>query len=59
MPEYEKWRMFAQVIASDGETMVQVDREFPLSTDAETVGRTVADELKSRGALDLLSPTIM
>ncbi|HEY8998327.1 MAG TPA: hydroxymethylbilane synthase [Edaphobacter sp.] len=59
VPEYEKWRMFAQVVASDGETMVQVDREFPLSTDAETVGRTVADELKLRGALDLLSPTIM
>ncbi|MDE1177414.1 MAG: hydroxymethylbilane synthase [Edaphobacter sp.] len=59
VPEYEKWRIFAQVIASDGETMVQFDREFPLSTDAETLGSTVADELKIRGALDLLSPSIM
>jgi hydroxymethylbilane synthase len=59
VPEYEKWRVFAQVVAPDGETMVQVDMAFPLSVDAETVGGAVADELKCRGALDLLSSTAM
>lgn len=55
VPEYEKWRMFTQVVAPDGDTMIQTDTEFPLSTDAEALGRAVAEELKSRGALDLLS----
>jgi hydroxymethylbilane synthase len=59
VPEYEKWRMFAQVVAPDGETMVQVNLEVPLSTDAETLGHTVADDLKSGGALDLLSSSTM
>jgi hydroxymethylbilane synthase len=59
VPQHEKWRVFAQVVAPDGEAMVQLDTEFSLSTDAETVGNTVADELKSRGALDLLSPATM
>ena len=59
IPEYEKWRMFAQVVALDGETMVQIDKEFPLATDAETLGREVAHELKSRGALELLSSSAM
>jgi hydroxymethylbilane synthase len=55
LPEYEKWRMFAQVVAPDGDTMIQLDTEFPLSTDAKALGRAVAEDLKSRGALDLLS----
>lgn len=59
IPEHEKWRMIAQVIAPDGETMVQVNREFPLSTEAERLGRVVADDLKSRGALELLSSPAM
>jgi hydroxymethylbilane synthase len=54
IPEFGKWRMFAQVIAPDGESMVQIDTEASLSTDAETLGRWVADDLKSKGALDLL-----
>lgn len=57
VPEFERWRVFAQVIAPDGESMVQVDIEKPLSTDAETLGRWVADDLKSRGALELLTPS--
>jgi hydroxymethylbilane synthase len=55
VPEYEKWRMFAQVVAPDGDTMIQIDTEFPLSTDAEALGRMVAEDLKQRGALELLS----
>ncbi len=59
VPEYERWRVFAQVIASDGEAMVQLDIEVPHATDAETLGLSVAEELKSKGALDLLSPSAM
>jgi len=57
VPEFSKWRMFAQVIAPDGESMVQIDTEAALSTDAETLGRWVADDLKSKGALELLAPS--
>jgi hydroxymethylbilane synthase len=55
IPELGKWRMFAQVVAPDGESMVQIDTEASLSTDAETLGRWVAEDLKSKGALDLLA----
>jgi hydroxymethylbilane synthase len=55
IPEFGKWRMFAQVVAPDGESMVQIDTEASLSTDAETLGRWVAEDLKSKGALDLLA----
>lgn len=55
IPEYGKWRMFAQVIAPDGESMVQIDTEASLSTDAEALGRWVAEDLKSKGALELLA----
>jgi len=55
VPEFGKWRMFAQVVAPDGESMVQIDTEAALSTDAETLGRWVADDLKSKGALELLA----
>jgi len=55
IPEYEKWRMFAQVVAPDGETMIQIDTEFPLSTVAESLGRAVGEDLKKRGALEMLS----
>jgi hydroxymethylbilane synthase len=52
-----KWRMIAQVVAPDGEAMVQVDTEAPCDTDPITLGQRVADDLKSQGALDLLSTT--
>jgi hydroxymethylbilane synthase len=55
VPEFEKWRMFAQVIAPDGESMVQIDTEASLSTSAETLGRWVAEDLKSKGAIELLA----
>lgn len=55
IPEFGNWRMFAQVVAPDGESMVQIDTEASMSIDAETLGRWVADDLKSKGALDLLS----
>jgi hydroxymethylbilane synthase len=52
-----KWRMIAQVVAPDGEAMVQVDTEAPCDTDPITLGQRVADDLKSQGALNLLSTT--
>jgi len=55
VPEFQKWRMFAQVVAPDGESMVQVDTEASLSTSAETLGRWVAEDLKSKGAIELLT----
>ncbi|WP_035348929.1 hydroxymethylbilane synthase [Edaphobacter aggregans] len=59
IPDFGKWRMFAQVIAPDGESMVQIDTEASPSTDAETLGRWVAEDLKSKGALDLLASSIV
>jgi len=50
-----RWRMIAQVVAPDGEAMVQVDTEAACETDPRTFGLWVADDLKSKGALDLLS----
>jgi hydroxymethylbilane synthase len=52
-----KWRMVAQVVAPDGEAMVQVDTEAPCDTDPIALGQRVAADLKSQGALDLLSAT--
>ncbi len=47
--------MFAQVVAPDGESMVQIETEATFDTTAETLGQWVADDLKSKGALDLLA----
>jgi hydroxymethylbilane synthase len=54
----DKWRMFAQVVSPDGETMVQVETEATLDTPAATLGQWVANDLISKGALDLLSPPV-
>lgn len=54
VPGFEKWRMFAQVLAPDGEAMIQIDTEATLDTTSECLGRWVADDLKSKGALSLL-----
>jgi hydroxymethylbilane synthase len=50
------YRIFAQVVAPDGETMVQLDQVEPMirQPSAEVLGRRIADDLKARGALDLL-----
>jgi hydroxymethylbilane synthase len=49
--------MFAQVLAPDGEAMIQIDTETPLDTTPECFGQWVAADLKSRGALELLAAT--
>lgn len=52
-----RWRMIAQVVAPDGEAMVQIETEAAFETSAATLGRWVAEGLKSKGALDLLATT--
>jgi hydroxymethylbilane synthase len=58
VPEVDRWRIFAQVIALDGESMVALDLELPLRADSEELGQMVADELKSRGAMEILSASV-
>jgi hydroxymethylbilane synthase len=50
-----KWRMIAQVVSPDGETMIQIDTEAICSTTPEALGHCVASDLISKGALELLS----
>jgi hydroxymethylbilane synthase len=52
--EAGKWRMLAQVVSPDGESMIQIDTEAAHSTTPEALGRWVAGDLISKGALDLL-----
>ena len=55
IPADNKWRMYAQVVAPDGEAMVQIETEATLETPATTLGEWVAKDLISKGALDLLA----
>ncbi len=57
VPEPDRWRVFAQVIAPDGDSMAAIDMETPLSLSAEQLGEAVAEDLKSRGAMELLAPS--
>jgi hydroxymethylbilane synthase len=52
--ETGKWRMLAQVVSPDGESMIQIDTEATYETPACSLGRWVADDLISKGALHLL-----
>jgi hydroxymethylbilane synthase len=56
--EAGKWRMLAQVVSPDGETMIQIDTEATYSTTPEALGRWVADDLISKGALELLPTSV-
>jgi len=55
VPEFERWRVIAQVLAPDGEAMVQIDTVAHLDTTPQALGRWVADDLIAKGALDLLA----
>ncbi len=52
-----KWRMVAQVVAPDGEAMIQIETEATLDTPSHVLGEWVANDLKSKGAQDLLAST--
>lgn len=54
VPVGEGWRLYAQVVAPDGETMIQIVQECDLDITAAALGQLVAGYLISRGALDLL-----
>ena len=49
------WHIHAQVLAPDGERMICASVEVPAGIAARTLGLQVADDLKSRGALELLA----
>ena len=49
------WHIHAQVVAPDGERMIFLSTEAQTGIVADTLGRQVADDLKARGALELLS----
>jgi len=49
------WRIHAQVLSPDGETMVCLSSEVPVGISARTLGHQVAEDLKSRGAFELLA----
>ena len=51
------WSLHAQVVASDGEQVVAVTIDAPAEVTASAIGQQVADELRSRGALELLGET--
>jgi hydroxymethylbilane synthase len=53
--ESSRWRIFAQVLSPDGEAMVQIDTEASPSDDPVSLGEWCANDLKQRGALDLLA----
>ena len=56
-PTSEGFKMYAQVVAPDGDTMVQLEAESTHSADPIEFGQRVAAHLKERGALDLLAAT--
>ena len=47
-------RIHAQVVAPDGDQMVCLTTEAPADIPAQVLGRSIAQELASRGALELL-----
>ncbi|HEX9201065.1 MAG TPA: hydroxymethylbilane synthase [Acidobacteriaceae bacterium] len=49
------WHVHAQVLAPDGERMICTSADTPAGISACTLGLQVAEELKSRGALELLA----
>jgi hydroxymethylbilane synthase len=48
------WKIQAQVVAPDGERMICFSSEVPAGITASALGLRVAEDLKARGALELL-----
>lgn len=51
------WTLHAQVVAADGEQVVAVTVNAPKGVGASTLGLECAEELKARGAVELLAET--
>ena len=50
------WRVHGQVLAPDGEAMICLSTQAPAAINVQTLGKQFAEDLKSRGALELLAP---
>ncbi len=51
------WKIQAQVVAPDGERMICHSSVAPAEVAARSLGLRIAEDLKARGALDLLAPS--
>jgi hydroxymethylbilane synthase len=49
------WHIHAQVLAPDGERMICASIEAPIGISARALGLQVSEDLKARGAMELLS----
>jgi hydroxymethylbilane synthase len=56
VPEGEHFRLYAQVVAPDGEAMVQLSATGPLTANPCEIGQQLAADLVAQGALELLNP---
>ena len=52
------WHMIAQVVAPDGDTVIQVVTETGPEASTQSLGLAVAEELKAKGALELLTAAV-
>ncbi len=57
-PTSDGYTLHAQVVASDGESMIQFETQATASADPIELGKRVAEHLKERGALDLLAASL-
>ena len=57
-PHEGGYKLYAQVVAADGEAMVQL-ASFSAGEDAGELGRGMAEELIARGALELLTADLL
>lgn len=51
----DHWHLHAMVVSPDGDQVAHVIQRAPIGIDATDFGESVAEALKSRGALDLLA----
>ena len=49
------WHLHAQILAPDGERMICLSAELPTGVSPTALGLDAAEDLKSRGALELLN----
>jgi hydroxymethylbilane synthase len=54
----EHWHMHAMVVSPDGDQVAHVTQRAPVGTPAEALGHQVAEALKARGAMELLSQAV-
>jgi hydroxymethylbilane synthase len=54
----EHWHMHAMVASPDGDQVAHVTQKVPIGMPAEALGQQVAEALRARGAMELLSQTV-